>query len=118
MKSVKWIYALAALAVVLITAMGIHEAGGAMAAPPKAEGVPIRIDNFSFNPQTVTVPVGTAVRWSNHDDVPHNVVSEDRSFKSKTLDTDEEFSHTFTRPGTYTYFCSIHPRMTATIVVH
>ncbi len=51
------------------------------------------------------------------DDIPHNVVSDDKSFKSKVLDTDDAFVYTFTKPGTYTYFCSIHPKMTGKIVV-
>lgn len=77
----------------------------------------IKIDNFSFTPETITVPAGTQVHWTNRDDIPHNVVSEDRSFKSKALDTDDQFSYTFNKPGTYKYFCSIHPKMTATVVV-
>jgi plastocyanin len=77
----------------------------------------IKIDNFSFTPQTITVPAGTQVHWTNRDDIPHNVVSEDKSFKSKALDTDDQFSYTFNKPGTYKYFCSIHPKMTATVVV-
>lgn len=77
----------------------------------------IRIDNFSFAPGTITVPPGTQVHWTNHDDIPHTVVSEDNSFKSKALDTDDQFSYTFSKPGTYRYFCSLHPKMTATVVV-
>jgi plastocyanin len=78
----------------------------------------ITIDNFSFMPAPMTVPVGTTVTWINHDDVPHTIVSEDQqSFKSKALDTDEKFSHTFDKPGTYSYFCSIHPKMVAKIIV-
>jgi plastocyanin len=77
----------------------------------------VRIDNFSFTPSTVTVPAGTHVRWINRDDIPHTVVSDDKAFKSKALDTDEQFSFTFSKPGTYKYFCSLHPKMTATIVV-
>lgn len=81
-------------------------------------GPQITIDNFSFAPTTVTVPAGTAVTWVNHDDIPHTVVSEDKAtFKSRALDTDEKFSFTFSKPGTYTYFCSIHPKMTAKVVV-
>jgi plastocyanin len=79
--------------------------------------VAVKIDNFSFSPATITVPVGTTVRWTNRDDIPHTVVSDDKSIKSKPLDTDETFTYTFTKPGTYTYFCSIHPKMTAKIVV-
>jgi len=77
----------------------------------------VKIDNFSFTPPTVTVPAGTTVKWTNADDIPHTVVSDDQSFKSKALDTDEQFSYTFTKPGTYSYFCSIHPKMTAKVVV-
>jgi amicyanin len=87
-------------------------APGAAAAPAE-----VKIDNFSFAPASITVPVGTQVTWTNHDDIPHNVVSEDHSIKSKVLDTDEKFSFTFTKPGTYAYFCSIHPKMKGTVVV-
>ena len=78
----------------------------------------IKIDNFSFTPAIITVPAGTQVRWTNRDDIPHTVVSDEQAFKSKALDTDDQFTYTFTRPGTYKYFCSLHPRMTATVVVH
>ena len=77
----------------------------------------IKIDNYSFSPVDITVPVGTTVRWINHDDVPHTVKSNDGIFKSKALDTDDKFSIVFDKPGVYEYFCSIHPRMTARIVV-
>jgi plastocyanin len=87
----------------------------AQQAPPAAAEV--KIDNFSFGPVTVTVPPGTTVTWTNRDDIPHTVVSTDGSFKSKVLDTDEKFSFTFSKPGTYPYFCSIHPKMTGKIVV-
>jgi plastocyanin len=82
-----------------------------------ASEVAVKIDNFSFSPATITVPAGTTVRWTNRDDIPHTVVSEDKAFKSKVLDTDEQFTYTFTKPGTYSYFCSVHPKMTAKIVV-
>lgn len=77
----------------------------------------VKIDNFSFGPSNVTVPVGTTLTWTNRDDVPHVVASVDNLFKSKALDTDDHFSFTFTKPGTYEYFCAIHPKMTAKIVV-
>lgn len=77
----------------------------------------VKIGNFSFEPQTLTVPVGTTVTWTNRDDIPHTIVSTDGVFKSKVRDTDESFSYTFTKAGTYTYFCSIHPKMTGKIVV-
>jgi plastocyanin len=78
----------------------------------------VKIDNFAFSPQTLTVAVGTTVRWVNRDDIPHTVVSDDKTaFKSKALDTDDKFSFTFTKAGTYPYFCSIHPKMTGKVVV-
>lgn len=82
-----------------------------------ASGPQVKIDNFSFTPQTLNVSAGTTVTWTNSDDVPHNVVSTEKVFKSKTMDTDEKFSYTFTNPGTYKYYCSLHPRMTGTVVV-
>jgi plastocyanin len=81
---------------------------------PNAE---VKIDNFSFAPQTVTIPVGATVTWTNRDDIPHTVVSTDGVFKSKVRDTDEKFSYTFSQAGTYPYFCSVHPKMTGKIVV-
>jgi len=88
------------------------------AAGEKAPGKEITIDNFSFGPQNLSVKAGTQVTWVNHDDIPHTVVSEDLvTFRSRALDTDESWSFTFTKPGTYSYFCSIHPKMTAKVVV-
>lgn len=83
----------------------------------EAEAIEIKIENFSFTPATLTVPVATSVTWTNRDDIPHNVVTDDKSIKSKTLDRDEKFTFTFTKPGTYTYFCSIHPKMKGSVVV-
>ena len=77
----------------------------------------VKIDNFVFGPQTITVPVGSTVTWVNKDDIPHTTVSTDGVFKSKVMDTDEKFSYTFTKAGTYSYYCSIHPKMTGTVVV-
>jgi plastocyanin len=83
-----------------------------------ASGATIKIDNFSFGPATITIPAGSTVTWTNNDDVPHVVTSDDNKlFKSKALDTDDRFSFTFTKPGTYNYYCAIHPKMTAKIVV-
>ena len=89
------------------------------AAQQKAEPAEVKIDNFSFGPAALTVPVGTTVTWTNRDDIPHTVVSTDepKVFKSKVLDTDEKFSFTFSKAGTYPYFCSIHPKMTAKVIV-
>lgn len=83
-------------------------------APNQAE---VAIDNFSFAPSTITVSPGTTVRWTNRDDVPHTVVNVDKVFRSKALDTDDAFSYTFTKAGTYDYFCSLHPKMTGKVVV-
>jgi plastocyanin len=77
----------------------------------------VKIDNFVFGPQTLTVPVGTTVTWTNSDDIPHTSVSTEGVFKSKVLDTDEKFSYTFSRAGTYPYYCTIHPKMTGKIIV-
>ena len=79
----------------------------------------VTIDNFAFGPAAITVAVGTKVTWTNRDDEPHTVTSADdpKLFKSAALDTDDSFSFTFDKPGTYSYFCSIHPRMTGTVVV-
>ena len=82
--------------------------------PPAA----LTIDNFTFNPQSLTVKAGTTVTWTNRDDIPHGIASANNAFKkSKALDTDDSFSFTFTTPGTYQYFCYIHPNMTGKIVV-
>jgi plastocyanin len=83
-----------------------------------ASGTEVKIDNFSFGPAAITVSAGTTVTWTNNDDVPHVVTSDDnKMFKSKALDTDDHFSYTFTKPGTYNYYCAIHPKMVAKIVV-
>ena len=82
-----------------------------------AAATDVKIDNFSFGPGTLTVAAGTTVTWTNRDDIPHNVVSTADVFKSKVVDTDEKFSYTFTKPGTFPYFCSIHPKMTGKVVV-
>lgn len=79
--------------------------------------VEVNIANFTFSTAVLTVPVGTTVTWINRDDIPHTVVSTDKVFASPVLDTDEKFSHTFTKRGTYAYYCSIHPKMTAKVVV-
>ena len=77
----------------------------------------VKIDNFRFGPQSLSVSPGTKVTWKNRDDIPHTVVSTQGVFKSRVLDTDETFSFTFDKPGTYPYFCSIHPKMTGQVVV-
>ena len=96
---------------------GGPRSAAASAAQAPASAAEVKIDNFSFGPATLTVPAGTTVTWTNRDDIPHTVVSDDKVFRSKVLDTDEKFSFTFTKPGTYPYFCSIHPKMTGKVVV-
>jgi len=86
-------------------------------APQQSNETKVTIDNFSFTPQEITVQLGTTVTWVNQDDVPHTVVSNDNKFKSKALDTDDKFSFTFKEPATYAYFCSVHPKMTAKVIV-
>jgi plastocyanin len=105
--------AAAVAAVLLFGGRSVH----ANAPQAQAASAEVKIDNFSFSPATITVAAGTTVTWTNRDDIPHTVVSDDKVFKSKVLDTDEKFSYTFSKPGTYPYFCSIHPKMTGKIVV-
>ena len=100
------------------SAAGSGPAAQAAAAPAAAERR-VTIDNFAFGPQVLTVAPGTRVTWVNRDDVPHTATSSDSpaAFNSRAIDTDEQFAHVFERPGTYRYFCAVHPKMTATIVV-
>ncbi|HLH09200.1 MAG TPA: cupredoxin family copper-binding protein [Terriglobales bacterium] len=86
-------------------------------APSSAAMLLVNIDNFSFSPETVSVPVNSTVTWVNKDDVPHVIASTQGVFKSRALDTDDKYSYKFTKPGTYSYFCSIHPSMVGKIVV-
>jgi plastocyanin len=119
MRRIKWIFGLAVIVVAAVAVMAgtgviFAESSGEKPASTSA----IKIDNFSFGPATITIPAGSTVTWTNNDDVPHVVTSDDnKMFKSKALDTDDRFSFTFTKPGTYNYYCAIHPKMTAQIVV-
>ena len=89
----------------------------AFAAVAAQEANSVIIDNFTFTPKELTVPVGTTVKWVNHDDIPHTVMDTNKSFRSKPLDTDDTFSFTFATAGTFNYFCSLHPQMVGKIVV-
>jgi plastocyanin len=80
-------------------------------------GMEIKVDNFTFSPETLTVPVNSTVTWINKDDVPHVIASNDGLFKSRALDTDQKYSYTFSKAGTYSYYCSVHPKMVGKIVV-
>jgi plastocyanin len=114
---------IAGMATAVTVALGLLLAGSPHAAANAQQAAPataeVKIDNFSFGPATVRVAVGTTVTWTNRDDIPHTVVSTDdpRAFKSQVLDTDEKFSYTFAKAGTYPYFCSVHPKMVGTVVV-
>jgi len=90
---------------------------GETAVQTAASPAAIRIANFNYAPQTLVIAPGTTVTWTNADDDVHTVVEKDRKFKSAGLDTDDTFSQTFTAPGEYEYFCSLHPRMVGKIVV-
>jgi len=83
----------------------------------KSSATEVRVDNFTFAPNELTVPVNGTVTWVNKDDVPHVIASNDGLFKSKALDTDDKYSYTFTKAGTYSYYCSVHPKMVGKIVV-
>jgi len=84
---------------------------------PSAAAMEVRIDNFTFSPATLTVAPGTTVTWVNGDDIPHAVAAKDRSFRSKTLDTDDRYSFTFAMAGEYDYFCTLHPHMVGKVIV-
>ncbi len=103
-------------ATVLAFATAVAFASFASAAA-RAADMEVKIDNFTFAPQRLTVKAGTTVTWINEDDIPHTVSSSAKLFKSKALDTDDKFSFTFTTPGAYEYFCSLHPHMTGMILV-
>ena len=108
-----------AVACIALTVVTVPRLSGAQAPVAKAAGATttISIDNFSFNAKTLTVSAGSDVTWVNRDDVPHKIVSTDKKIVSPVLDTDGRFSYRFTKPGTYEYYCSIHPMMTGTITV-
>jgi len=101
-----------AAALLLLLATGVPGAG----AVAYAADMEVRIGNFTFGPQKVTVKAGTTVTWINEDDIPHTIVSIGH-FRSSALDTDDKYSFTFTTPGTFEYFCGLHPQMQGSIVV-
>jgi plastocyanin len=89
----------------------------APAASPVTGTTQVSIQNFAFAPAALRVPVGAAITWTNEDDVPHTVTAQDKAFTSDALDTGASYSHTFTTPGVYAYYCAIHPVMTGQIIV-
>ena len=112
-----WVASFAASVIIAIVLLVAGSPSVTANDQPTAANAAVNIDNFVFGPQTVTVPVGATVTWINRDDIPHTVVSTEGVFKSKVRDTDETFSYTFTKAGTYPYFCSVHPKMTGKVVV-
>ena len=106
-------FAAAAAAVLMMSAVTTP------AADKKADEHQVVIDNFAFSPRTLTVSVGAKVTWVNRDDVPHTATAKGkpRAFHSGTLDTDGQYSFVFKQPGTYDYFCAVHPHMTGKIIV-
>jgi plastocyanin len=86
----------------------------ALAAPGETR---LTIDNFTFKPDTITVPLGTRIMWENDDDIPHSIVETTGKFHSPALDTEDKFSFTFDKAGTFEYFCGLHPHMTGKVVV-
>ena len=82
-----------------------------------ADTVTVNIKTFMFMPMTVTVPAGSTITWVNQDEIPHSVIEKGKSFRSPALDTNDHFSRVFDTPGTYEYFCGLHPNMVARVIV-
>ena len=108
---------IAMLGFALILAVVLRSATATGQAAP-AQATQITVDNFTFSPEIAEVSVNSTVNWTNKDDVPHVIASTDGMFRSKGLDTDDHYSFKFTKPGTYSYYCSIHPKMTGKVIVH
>src|SRR6202451_1009863 len=113
MKKNRWITCAAVSMVLALASLSTGEKSLAANQP----SIEVKIDNFSFTPTTLTVKAGTQITWTNADDIPHTVVSDGPTFKSKVLGTGEKFTFTASKPGTYSYSCSIHPNMTGKVVV-
>jgi plastocyanin len=115
-RRTEWIFCLASWAMTALISFQAVPTGVA-AAPAAAGKTEVKIDNFSFSPAALTVKAGTQITWTNGDDIPHTVVSNGPVFKSKVLGTGEKFTFTASKPGTYSYSCSIHSNMTGKVVV-
>ena len=118
MKRILAAGSLVALSLTLAATFILHSVHASNDAQMKPQQIEVRIDNFAFTPGTLNVPVNSTVTWLNQDDVPHVIASDKGIFKSKALDTDQGFSNTFSKAGTYTYYCPIHPKMVGRIIVH
>ena len=117
MKRTLFISSLAIVLPLALTAILVLQPKRAKGEDAKSSPAEVRVDNFSFAPDTLTVAVNSTVTWVNKDDVPHVIASNDGLFKSKALDTDDKYSYTFAKAGTYSYYCSVHPKMVGKIVV-
>jgi len=107
-----------AAAAAIIATVGFGALGAALAsAPATVTPATVTIDNFAFMQPTITVAAGTTVTWTNNDDIPHTVRAVDGSFHSAALDSADHYSFTFTKPGVYSYFCSLHPKMVGKVIV-
>lgn len=100
-----------------IVALVVAAAGTGGAAVPPSPALRVEIKEFAFAPPALTVPAGTEITWINEDEEPHTVTAASGAFASPGLDREEAFTRRFTEPGTYRYFCALHPRMTGTVVV-
>jgi plastocyanin len=109
----------AALLGVLLTCGVAADPAATPQSAASARAGKIAASNFTFEPSTLTVAAGTVVTWRNEDDAPHTVIGADPEspIRSQPLDTGDQYSITFTKPGTYRYFCSLHPHMTGTVIV-
>jgi plastocyanin len=112
-RNPQWLFSMGAILCALAVCISL----GAASVAAAAEAARIEVKEFMFTPTTLIVSVGSQVTWVNKDDEPHTVVSDTGAFKSGAIDTDESFSFTFDKPGTYHFTCSIHPRMVGTIIV-
>ncbi|HXY52518.1 MAG TPA: cupredoxin family copper-binding protein [Terriglobales bacterium] len=114
---IRWLIAGSTVAVAFTTAALLVVPPTRARGEATASGTEVRVDNFTFTPDTLAVKVNSVVTWVNKDDIPHVIASNDGLFKSKALDTDQKYSYTFAQAGTYPYYCSIHPKMVGKIVV-
>jgi plastocyanin len=108
-NSIRLFRACAALALGFFAAFVMPAIFAAAAAP--APTVDLNIDKFAFAPKEITIAPGTKIIWTNRDEAPHTVTSNDKSFASKGLDTDDKFEHTFASEGEFDYICTVHPFM-------
>jgi plastocyanin len=89
-------------------------------AAPATSQAAVTIDNFSFKDPVITITAGTTITWTNRDDIPHTVTADDGpppTYRSHPLDTGDQYSKLYDKPGTYRYFCSLHPKMRGTVIV-